>query len=105
MDNQIVANNWADLTDGELKNTIDINESGKPISTKGISPPGAWTGTNTSGNIKTPNCADWTSSSTQLDGIGGSISHIYGWTDAWVTGGSPSFAKCSNWHHLYCFEQ
>ncbi len=105
IDNVIVANNWADLTDGQLKNTIQVDESGKFVAAKGLKPQGAWTGTNTSGDIKTPNCANWTSRSTKIEGIGGSISHVFAWTDAWLTGGDPSFGKCSNSNHLYCFEQ
>mgnify|MGYP003393245104 CR=1 FL=1 len=112
LDGKIVANNWTDLTDWQLQNAIEIDEMGRKTSegvqksTKTVSSPGAWTGSNASGNIKTPNCNNWTSRSTKVEGIGGDISQVFfGWTDAWITGGNPSFAKCSDSHHLYCFEQ
>ena len=98
IDNQIVANNWADLTDGELRNGIGIDESGKLIVTNSFT--GAWTGTNSSGNIMTPNCTDWTSRSTRLTGVRGGVGATYFWT----VGAYPT-QECSNGFYLYCFEQ
>lgn len=98
LDNKIVANNWADLTDGELQNGINIDESGKVIVTNMYT--GAWTGTNSLGNIQTPNCVDWTSRSTRLQGVRGGVGATYFWS----AGAYPT-QECSNGFYLYCIEQ
>lgn len=98
LDNKIVANNWSDLTDGELVNGINIDESGKVIVNNMYT--GAWTGTSASGNIQTPNCADWTDRSTRLQGVRGGVGATYFWS----AGAYPT-QECSNGFYLYCFEQ
>src|SRR3989344_827665 len=98
IDNQVVATSWSDLTDGELRNGINIDENGKVIVTNAFT--GAWTGTDSSGNIRTPNCMDWTSRSTRLQGVGGGVGATYFWT----VGAYPT-DECSTGFYLYCFEQ
>ncbi|MDO8618410.1 MAG: LamG-like jellyroll fold domain-containing protein [Candidatus Daviesbacteria bacterium] len=97
----VIANDWSDLTDGSLRSSIFITETGQPITTL----PGhdsrynsVWTGTNEDGKSATYNCENWTT--TQASGLyGDSWVATKNWTNSfWQT------CAALNWL-LYCFEQ
>lgn len=87
-----IANDWSDLTDGDLMNGISLNEDGAP-------PGGSdrvWTGTNNNGTSSNDTCGGWKDLQEQgqrgnLGGAGG------GWSNIDDVG-------CGNAAHLYCFE-
>lgn len=93
----IIANNWADLTDGSLRAPINVTEKGNAINDY------IFTNTRTSGQIYYSgygNCANWTSTGDSYI-VGWSGASGSGWTDYWSGG--------SRWCHiparLYCLEQ
>jgi hypothetical protein len=107
----IVANNWADLTDGTLDHAIDQDESGN-VSASGTGRTfGACTGGGTSGS------SVFTDSAT--DGTFFSVSDCGGWTNATVFSSAingDSFATGASWTEecatpcdltsaLYCIQQ
>ena len=70
VDDVLVANDWTDLTDGEIEATITVYENG------GMTGAGAyatWTGTNPDGSADAGGlfCNDWTSASVADQGRGG----------------------------------
>jgi hypothetical protein len=91
-DGQKVAENWTDLTNGDLVAGIALNEDGAAPGGSGR----VWTGTNNSGTASNANCGNWkdTTLAGQRGNLGGNGS---GWTDS-------SNDLCSNPGHLYCFE-
>lgn len=93
----IIANNWADLTDGNLKAPININEKGAAVNDY------TFTNTTASGQVYGSgygNCVNWSGTSdTYIVGWSGSSGS--GWTDYW--GGGSRW--CSFPAKLYCFEQ
>ena len=99
VDGTIIAENWEDLTDGELEHPIDLNEHNIEM----ISTPQVWTNTTISGSRRSlqHDCNKWTSSSIT------STAHI-GWAtesnEEW-THGEASPLDCANEHRLYCIEQ
>lgn len=96
VDGTLVANNWADLTDGTLQNPINRDENGTTVST----PTTVWTNVTTAGATDTAaDCVDWTSDSGgDSGGIGSSTSATSIWTDLGGQG-------CNLTLLLYCFEQ
>lgn len=93
-----VASNWGDLTDGTLKNPINLNEKGHTVNST------VWTGTNSNGasyslNGNTPEyfCFDWT-----RDYGGGNIGQS-SFKDKYWTSKQGDF--CGTARYLYCFEQ
>jgi len=97
LDGVKVADNKADLTDGNIDNPINVNEEGTSYSS-GI----VRTGTKSDGTVDTYTCNDWTTdSSTSYGGIGDITKTDNRWTDYW-----PDFytANCLHWRALYCFE-
>jgi hypothetical protein len=89
-------NNKADLAALPLVK-LDTNEAGKLVSFGGD----AWTGTDTGGMSKSPNCNDWTSGASATPsqlGVGGDGSNEAKWT-------SIAVSDCQSKYHLYCFEQ
>ena len=100
VDGTIVANNWADLTDGRLRTRIKLDEQG------GNNPGGdVWTNTAIDGSSKTgqadgPHCENWTSGEAggpEVRTGDGAFSQEY-WTDGYL-------AQCYFTGRLYCFEQ
>ncbi len=98
VDGVMVANNWADLTDGSIDNPIGKTELNQnPGSTD------VWTDTNTAGNhiADAEDCQNW---STNILGIGRE-----GRTNAtngdWTNSGFLDDSICSTSQRLYCFEQ
>ena len=95
----IAANNWSDLTDGNLDTEIDWDENGV------IRNSPVWTNTTVSG-IAIPgalDCNSWTDGTPGESGQGGAsyTTNSY-WTDA--TPVAPGGATCDNSHPLYCFQ-
>lgn len=87
-----VANDWTDLTNGDLLAGIGLNEDGAAPGGSGR----VWTGTNNDGTASTANCGSWkdTTQNGQRGNLGGAGG---GWSDA-------SNDSCGNPGHLYCFE-
>jgi len=102
IDGIVVANNWADLTDGSLQNTITIDETGNLKTTYTA----AWTNTQTDGSSYYSDygksCNNWTAGYWGPSAILGFASHIDG---LWTIGFGPSTTTCQNMGSLYCFEQ
>ncbi len=100
VDGKLVASNWDDLTDGELKFSLSADEYGSPRQT------GPWTGTAIDGTRATQNekelCGNWVSPSDgfgELEGITGISTETSGlWTNDVPTG-------CTNERSLYCFQE
>ena len=89
-----IANDWADLTDGELQRAIDVDENN---ATK-VSV--VWSGADLNGSgLNDVNCLSWNSSSSgQTGNVGSAAATMAGWTRA---GGD----FCNNSFALYCFQQ
>lgn len=104
----VIANNWVDLTDGTLQNTIGVSELGVPAGGY------VWTYSNPDGTSlsreNSYNCHNWTTAGNAFDNdlgiVGNTGSTSNGWSKTTLnppcTGNyqtnSPSI-------HLYCFEQ
>ncbi len=93
-DGMIVANDWADLTDGTLARAINKNELGATVVGD------AWTGTLKDGSIAVDaTCADWTSKDAgTLGKCGSNKGATANWTEA-------ASAGCSNRLRIICVEQ
>jgi len=99
LDGATVANNWADLTDGTIRNAIYLDEFGKDH------PGEVWTNTYPNGeaigymNTKFGNCTNWMSNNYDYNGYDGFVGATYsGWT--------YFFNRfCVYEYSLYCFEQ
>ncbi len=92
----LVANNWADLTDGTIAAVIDKTEIGATQST--ISP---WTNTGIHGGIYSTSdtCSNWTSASS---GLQSRIGNLTVTSSSWT---NHSFQACNLGKWLYCFQQ
>jgi len=104
-----VADNWTDLTDGDINTCIRIDETGVALVgvCQNINDNGNFsvlTNTLTDGTTKgTQNCGDWTINNQALPLVhGGLFDHSNsGWTDR-----NPISWNCANpGRRLYCFEQ
>lgn len=102
IDGLIIANNWEDLTDGQLQNSISVTETGKILTnTTDIN---VWTNTKIDGSIKyrdsNYSCFNWKTSSNQITATMG-LNNISGpaWTD------NNNISTCAILVRLYCFEQ
>ena len=96
-DGTIVADSWADLTDGTLSHAIDRTASGALVGGTTV-----WTGTNAQGAPTGTNCLDWTSDNSIQSGgrTGDAATTGVTWTDN-SNNGCAAFASV----RLYCFEQ
>ena len=108
VDGTVVANNWADLTDGTLLKAINKSE-------KNLAPPGStgsctgsnvWSNTDFKGAIKsavaTASCTGWTVALAGQTGNQGnypSSGNANLWTDQCTT------STCAQTAPIYCFEQ
>jgi len=90
----VVADDWADLLDGQLKLAINQNEDGVMLD-KGASA-SVWTGTFPDGSPTEMTCADWNSADSKL---GGKIGLSTDSNDKWTT---IADKKCSSLARLYC---
>ncbi len=100
LDNQMVALNWGDLTDGSLINPITINEFGQNHFV------GAQTNTITNGTVYTTTssnfCNNFTSSSSntlRVTGTSGATNQY------WTAFDRYGLLSCNQVATLYCFEQ
>lgn len=110
LDNEIVAHSWADLTDGNLENAINVLSDGSVA----MLPTGTMTNTKPDGTIKYTDpgksCQSWNSTSASFTFTSGGLHTSSAWTDAtspplvgWpcnITTYAPAIAA-----RLYCFEQ
>ncbi len=100
LDGSVIAHGWADLTDGTLLKSINLNEySTAPTYTSCI-----WTSTDTRGSFvpvhsNVTGCNGYTSASTEYSSCGINGSSDYNWTK-WDGGD-----QCNSSNPLYCFEQ
>jgi hypothetical protein len=93
MDGKVVAENWADLTDGVLKSPLNIDEFGYSASWN------VWTNTNEKGEVASvDDCIGWTSNISYLGKVGSSSYTDSRWT-------SYSTSTCNYTRRLYCIEQ
>lgn len=96
LDETIIANDWTDLTDGNLTNGINKTELNTTFY------PSVWTHTDFQGGLPTQrwHCNSWTSSNSnmQLGRRGGAGMTTFQWTDYFNIG-------CGETASLYCFEQ
>ncbi len=90
-----IADNWADLTDGDLDHPISINESGVAVGESTV-----WTNTTPQGSpAKKGDCSAWTNSDNMAKaGIGSSNYADFNWTNL----NDPNF--CTNSARIYCFQ-
>lgn len=96
-DGTLIADNWADLTDGTLAAPLNLDESGTDLS--GVS---VWSDTTTEGTLweDFQDCTQWTDGSDASIGrVGGAGATDAGWTQA---GGRACGLFPA---HLYCFQQ
>lgn len=95
---EIVANDWQDLTDGTLITSIDTTEYGNDVVSTTYT---AWTSVKVDGTDDPgPQCdPSWSNSSSAATGAVGSLDDF---NQSWT---SDSVDLCSNESHLYCFEQ
>lgn len=102
-DGALVAQDWADLTDGTIANPIDRTADGTQI----VPQPGVtfsvWTGTATDGTVTDgsiggKHCLNWTSGGSQTGTYGRLDRSSSDWTDA-------ADESCAAANRLYCFQQ
>jgi len=93
LDGTVIANGWADLTDGIIDNFIDRDENNNAVAAINV-----WTNVQTNGTYKgTTDCTGWTD--TAGSGEKGTTAQTDNrWTDAGST-------NCGSSNRLYCFEQ
>ncbi len=95
VDGALVANDWADLTDGTLINPISVDQNGTARSG------GVWTNVNFNGTqASSSDCSGWSSSASFIPGTIGSASSS---SSSWSVTSNNEF--CSDSNRLYCFEQ
>lgn len=92
LDGALVAENEADLTDGEPFTTINFTETGAYIGHYNR----AWTGTDRNGSAQADTCSDWSTSLSSVDGGSGRAYDLSGWTSG--------RSDCGQQLHLYCLE-
>ena len=93
-----VADNWSDLTDGDIENPINADENGN------IVPSGTrvWTGTRYDVTVgQGSQCNNWVAGGSNQYGSIGSTDN----TDALWTYEGGTAARCNQEHRLYCFQQ
>lgn len=93
IDGTVVADDFADLTDGQLAAPIALDEYG--VIQVSVAE-GPWTGTLSSGAAASDNCTGWTSSGNGLTGLADSTTST--WTESLLK-------VCGQSHRLYCFQQ
>lgn len=102
VDGTVIAESWADLTDGELLAPISLNEFGQqgtgPFGCNGQSSV-VWTGVSPKGETLVANCSGWTVAEGEA-GIGFLKATDSAWTMAPMCG-----AGCGQALPMYCFAQ
>jgi hypothetical protein len=108
VDGTLVADDWTDLTSGNLRHAIDLTETGgPPPASVGIcdtSPEASrylvWTETGPDGSGGGDACGEWTDSLSEGSAVGGADMETSGWTLDCFGG-----IACSGRAALYCFQQ
>ncbi len=111
-DGQVVANDWADLTDGAIQNPINVDEFGTAQPT----PSFAWSFTRVDGSQGLfgsssedcyggdCHCSNWTTTQTQGNPTQGSaVARVNFTNDDWTDYSFGNF--CGSSYRLYCFQQ
>ncbi|MCA9644255.1 MAG: hypothetical protein KC492_26355, partial [Myxococcales bacterium] len=94
LDSTVVADSWAELTDGMLSAKINVQEDGVALAFGH-----AWTGTNADGTAGAATCGNWTDGTVNTKGLQGDLAA----TDAqWTEQGSLG---CFTKNRLICLEQ
>ena len=95
-DGVVIADDWADLTDGTLDARITVTETGETVDRGNV-----WTSTEANGTPRGAfDCRDWTTSFPAENGIIGNF--LYDDT-RWTALGA--MACMDRVYRLYCFEQ
>lgn len=100
VDGVVVANDWADLTDGSIAAPIEVDESGTNLYNGGqffVFTSTSGDGTSFGGGLDCNSWADGTAGSVGIVGYG-NVLVGEGWSVA-------DFDVCSSPRHIYCFEQ
>ncbi len=106
-DGTVIANNWADLTNGDLAHPIDMTEQMGPTpigttSCGGGGFPTVWSNVDQSGaNAGTGHCNGWTDTGA-TSANWGSTEFATSWWTTWCGGGG---AVCGWTSPIYCFQQ
>lgn len=99
---EIIAENWEDLIDGDIKRAINIDESGNSYNSAVV-----WTGTDRHGlGFSSPsyNCRDWSSRDcTAMHGII-ELMPWGDWRGTWTDGHGIMGGEAAR-YRIYCFEQ
>ena len=91
----IVAESWADLSDGTLDAPININEFGGHVGIQTV-----WTSTNTNGSYSSGgDCSTWSVGVGNAGGTGRTDRVNSEWTDVF------QLQTCNQTYRLYCFEK
>ena len=91
----LIANHWADLTNGDIENSISVDENGNSLSSGEC----VWTNTDASGNFLTTDCLGWSWEWSGVSGrTGATDKNKAGWTNNIDT-------SCGTSCHLYCVQQ
>ena len=102
---QLVANDWADLTDGSLQRPITIDEKQHDWSDNCdlfAYVMSVWTATRTDGSAEGPSCTDWTDGGEAWAAHGLYCYGSQAWTDPSVVGTQHG---CAGELSLYCVQQ
>jgi cysteine-rich repeat protein len=96
LDGSIVANTWADLTDGTIDTPINLTQNHTRITGGEV-----WTGTSGTGSVSGGNCSSWTSAATGATASVGVTSAFDNddWTNIYAQSCSRTNVR------VYCFEQ
>jgi len=100
LDGTPIANDWFDLTDGDIRNPINRNERDVQIQSQLV----AWTALTATGIRSGPDCINWRNDTVSNNGVHGNASVTDGeWSnDAGFVCGPPNTSTSLR---LYCFEQ
>lgn len=108
---QLVANDWADLTDGSLQRPITVDQNAYDWDSDAkhcgafILLATVWTATTIDGSAKPPFCSDWTSQA-DLEVDSGHVGRYCYPSEAWTDGAISDTRKgCSAETSLYCIQQ
>ncbi|HMA92526.1 MAG TPA: hypothetical protein VKP30_07560, partial [Polyangiaceae bacterium] len=91
----VIANDWADLVDGQLAAPINVDEHGNPTFAAEV-----WTGSSADGTAATDTCADWTSTDPTVYGQQGVTDRAdTGWSNVYLQFCDRALIR------LMCFQQ
>jgi Collagen triple helix repeat (20 copies)/Protein of unknown function (DUF1554) len=94
-----IADDYTDLTDGNIDNMLDRDELGNQVITNSVFTHTDTDGTQTS--VTTPlNCTNWTSTSVNVQGIGTTT-----FTNGAWTGNGGTVSNCATEHPFFCLQQ